>query len=61
MIDLSKILTKNKKGWLAFTPTSWKLIAKGRTLKEVLEKAKKRGVGDPSILKAAPIENLLVG
>jgi len=61
MINLSKILAKNKKGWLALTPDSWKLIARGKTLKEVLEKAEKKGIRNPSVLKAVPMENLLVG
>lgn len=61
MVDLSKILVKNKKGWLAFTPNKWRFVAKGKTLKEVLEKAKGKGIKNPSVLKAAPVKNLLVG
>lgn len=61
MVNLSKILAKNKKGWLAFAPSNWRLVAKGKTLKEVLERAREKGIENPSILKAAPVKNLLVG
>lgn len=61
MVNLSKILAKNKKGWLAFTPNNWQFIAKGKTLKEVLRKAREKGTDNPSVLKAAPVKNLLVG
>ena len=61
VIDLSKLLSKYKKGWLALTPDNRNLIATGKTLDEVLKKAKKRGVGNPSVLKAASIDHLMVG
>ena len=61
IIDLSKILSKHKKGWLALSPSDNKLIAKGKTLKEVLEKSRKKGIKNPTVLKAAPVGNFLVG
>ncbi len=60
-INLSKILSKYKKGWLALSPDSKKLIATGKTLKEVLEKANKKGVKNPTVLKTAPVGNFLIG
>lgn len=61
IVDLSKILTKYKRGWLALSPDNRSLIARGKTLKEVLQKAKKKGIENPSVLKAAPVNNLFVG
>lgn len=61
MTDLSKILKKYKTGWLALTPDNEKLVARGKTLKEVLEKAQKKGVTEPSVLKASSFENYFVG
>lgn len=60
-IDLSKILSKYRKGWLALSPDNRKLLAVGSTLKEVLEKARKRGIDNPSVLKAGPFERLFTG
>jgi len=61
MVDLSKILTRYKKGWIALTPDNQSLLATGKTLEVVLRKAKQKGVKDPSVLKAAPVEHLFVG
>ena len=61
VIDLSKILEKHKEGWLALTPDNKRLIATGDTLDEALENARKKGVKDPSLLKASPQTNLFVG
>lgn len=60
MVDLSKILAKHKKGWLAFSP-DWRLVTTGENLTEVLARARKKGVKSPGLLKAAPVKNLLVG
>lgn len=60
-VNLSKILSKHKKGWLALSPDNRKLVATGKTLREVLEKAKEKGVGNPSLLKTAPVKHLFVG
>lgn len=60
-IDLSKILSKYKTGWIALTEDNKKIVADGKTLNEVLKKARKSGVDNPSLLKASPINNLLVG
>lgn len=60
-IDLSKILSKYKKGWLALTPNNKKLVAAGATLTEVLDKAKKKGIENPTVFKSAPVENYFIG
>jgi len=60
-IDLSKILSRHKKGWLALTPNYQDLIATGKTLDEVLKKAREKGVKNPSVLKAVPVSHLFVG
>lgn len=61
MTDFSKILSKYKKGWIALTSDNKKVVATGTTLKSVLEKSAKNGVKEPSIIKAAPIDNLFIG
>lgn len=61
IIDLSKILSKYKKGWLALSPDNWELIATGKTLEEALEKAREKGVKNPGLLKAAPVDRLFIG
>lgn len=61
MVNLSKVLAKYKKGWLAFSPSNWHLVATGKNLKEVLKRAQEKGIKNPSVLKAAPVKNLLVG
>ena len=61
MTDLSKILKKHKTGWLALTPNNDKLVAKGKTLKEVLKYAKKKGVDKPTLLKAPSLDNYFIG
>ncbi len=61
MINLSKLLSKYKKGWLALSPDNKKLISTGNTLEEALDKAKEKGVENPSLLKAAPQDKLYVG
>lgn len=60
-IDLSKILSKYRKGWLALTPNNNKLVATGVSLKEVLAKAKKKGIDNPTVFKSAPVENYFIG
>lgn len=61
VIDISKILYKYKKGWLALTPNNKKLVAAGATLEEVLKKAKKKGVDNPTVFKSAPVKNYFIG
>lgn len=61
VIDLTKILEKHQKGWLALSPDNKKLIATGSSLKEVLEKAAKTGVTNPSVLKTIPRNKLFIG
>jgi len=61
IVDLSKILSKYKKGWLALSADNKSLIATGKTLEDVLQKSKEKGITNPSVLKAAPVNNLFVG
>jgi len=60
-IDLSKILAKYKKGWIALSPDNKKLIAIGKTLKEVLSESEKKGISNPTVFKSAPVKNLFAG
>lgn len=60
-INLTKILLKYKKGWLALSSDNKRLVASGPTLDNVLRKARAKGVNNPSLLKAAPWRNLFVG
>lgn len=43
MIDLSKVLSKHKSGWVAVSKDYKRVIATGETLKEVSESLKKKG------------------
>jgi len=61
LVNLGSILSKIKKGWIALSPDNTCLIATGSTLNEVLVKSKKVGISNPSVLKATPINNFLVG
>jgi hypothetical protein len=61
LIDLSKIISRYKKEWLALSSDNKRLIATGRTLREALEKSKKEGVKDPSVFKAAPVGRFFAG
>ena len=60
-VDLRKILKKHKSGWLALTTDNKKEVASGKTLKEVLSKARARGVERPSVLKVPNLETYYVG
>lgn len=61
MINLSKILSKYKKGWIALTPNNKDLLAIGSSLESVLQKAKKKGINNPSLLKIGPLKYLFSG
>lgn len=60
-IDISKILTKHRRGWIALTPDNKKFLASARTLKQVRETAKKKGISNPSVFKSPPTKNLFAG
>lgn len=60
-INLSSILKKHTEGWLAFSPDNRRLVATGKTLKEVLKKSREKGIKDPSVLKAAPFQAMFAG
>ena len=61
IIDLSKILSQNKSGWIALSPKDNKFIAKKRTLKALLKETKEKGVNNPIVFKSAPVKNLFAG
>lgn len=60
-VDLRKILTENTSGWLALTQDNKKKIASGKTLHEVLLKAKEKGIENPSVLKVPNLKTYYVG
>lgn len=60
-VDLRKILTENTSGWLALTQDNKKKIASGKTLHEVLLKAKEKGIENPSVLKVPNLKTAYVG
>lgn len=60
-IDLSQILARHKRGWIALTPDNRKFLTAGNTLKEVIIKANRKGVSNPTVFKAVPVKNLAVG
>lgn len=50
-VDLRKIIKESKSGWVALTGDNKKEIAKGKTLHEVLPKAREKGESNPSVFK----------
>lgn len=60
-VDLRKILTENTSGWLALTEDNKRKIASGKTLHEVLRKAKEKGVENPSVLKVPNLKTAYIG
>ncbi len=60
-VDLRKILETNTSGWLALTRDNKKKIASGKTLHEVLKKAKQKGVENPSVLKVPNLKTAYIG
>ncbi len=61
MIDLSKIIAANKNKWIALTPDNKKLIASGKTLNQVLNLSRKKGIDNPSVMKVPDISPSFVG
>ncbi|EKE06032.1 MAG: hypothetical protein ACD_19C00114G0004 [uncultured bacterium] len=61
MTNLTNILKNIKSGWVALTPNNEKLVAKGPSLKQVLEKAKKKGITNPSVLKTSSLDKYFIG
>lgn len=61
MTDLSNILKRHKSGWIALTSDNEKLVGTGKTLKEALLKARKKGIVRPSLLKIGPLDNYFIG
>ena len=60
-VDLRKILAENTSGWLALTRDNKEKIASGKTLHEVLLKARKKGVKNPSVFKVPNLKTTYVG
>ncbi len=52
-IDLTKILKRYTKGWLALSQDYKKVVGRGNTIRKALDQAKSSGVDDPIILRAA--------
>ena len=61
MINLGPTLKKYKKGWVALTPDSKRVVASGNSLHEALEKAREKGVQDPTLLKVPLSYGIYVG
>lgn len=60
-IDLSRLLSKKKSGWIALTPNNRKFLASAKTLKAVVTKANKLGVSNPTVFKSINPRYLAVG
>lgn len=60
-VDLRKILKKHKSGWLALTPDNKKELASGKTLQQVLSKARDKGFRNPSVFKVPNLETHYIG
>ncbi|MBI3337669.1 MAG: hypothetical protein HY005_03600 [Candidatus Staskawiczbacteria bacterium] len=61
IIDMTKILSENKSGWIAISPKDNKLVAKGKTLKKVLQESSKKGIEKPIVFKSAPVNTIFAG
>lgn len=60
-VDLRKIIKESKSGWVALTRDNKKELAKGKTLHEVLAKAREKGEKNPSVFKVPNLKSLYVG
>ncbi len=61
VLDLTKVLKNNKQGWVALTPDRTKLVSHAQTLEEVLQKARKAKVANPTVFKIGPFNLPFVG
>lgn len=61
VVNLSSLLSRYKKGWVALSPDHKRVIASGDSLRDALQKAKAKGTKNPSLLKIAPWNKLFVG
>lgn len=50
-LDFTKIIKRYKGKWIALTEDEKKVVSFGRSAKETLEKAKKRGLETPILFK----------
>ncbi len=61
IIDMTKIISENKNGWIALSPKSNKVVAKGKTLKRVLEESNEKGIQKPIVFKSSPVSKIFIG
>lgn len=52
-IDLTKIIKKYTKGWLALSPDYKKVVGHGRSIEIAVRQAESKGVKDPVLMRAA--------
>lgn len=60
-INIKELLKKYKNGWVAVMPNSYRFVAGGKTLEEVLNLSKKKGLDNPIVFKPASTRYLYVG
>lgn len=60
-IDWTKIFNKYKGLWVALKDDNKTVVASGKTVKEVMEKAKKRGFQEPILFKVPTKIVLYIG
>jgi len=60
-VDMRQVLKKYNGSWVALKPYTNKVTASGNIPREVVEAAKKRGVKNPVVLKARPVQHLFIG
>lgn len=59
--DLRKIIKETKSGWVALSRDNKKELAKGKTLHEVLLRAREKGEVKPSVFKVPNLKLPYVG
>lgn len=52
-IDLSKIISKYKTGWIALKPDYSRVVGFGKTPKQAIEAARIKGIGSPVLMRAS--------
>jgi len=51
VLDFTKIVKKYKGKWIALTEDEKRVVSFGKSIKETLEKAKKKGLENPILFK----------
>ena len=54
MRDFTEIYKKYKGKWVALAPDEKSVVASGKTLKKILEDAKKKGFEQPIVMRVPP-------